>query len=73
VPARIRGRRNLWMIAGSIGVPIATFHQMKADRDGCVIVSHSNAIKPTLDEYHKFARALYSTANLNLSTEEYFD
>jgi hypothetical protein len=43
---------------------------MKADHDDCVIIPHSNAIKPTLDEHHKFARVLYSVANLNLGTEE---
>jgi hypothetical protein len=44
---------------------------MKADHDDCVIIPHSNAIKPTLDEHHKFTRVLYSVTNLNLGTEEF--
>jgi hypothetical protein len=46
---------------------------MKADRDDCVIAPHSNALKPILDEHHKFARVLYAIANLSLGTEEFHD
>jgi hypothetical protein len=46
---------------------------MKADQDDCVIVPHSNALKPILDNHHKFARVLYAIVNLNLGTEEFHD
>jgi hypothetical protein len=46
---------------------------MKEDRDDCVICSHSNAIKPALDDHHKFARVLYELSNMNLDNENYHD
>jgi hypothetical protein len=44
---------------------------MKQDRDDCVIRPHSNAIKPTLDNHHKFARVLYAVLNMDLDNENY--
>jgi hypothetical protein len=46
---------------------------MKEDQDNCVICPHSNAIKRTLDNHHKFARVLYAFANMNLDHETYHD
>ncbi len=46
---------------------------MKDDPHDRVIFPHLNAIKPTLDEHHKFARVLYAIAHMNLDTEKYHD
>jgi hypothetical protein len=46
---------------------------MKQDKEDSVILSHSNALKPHLEDHHKFARVLYSISNLDLDTEEYAD
>ena len=46
---------------------------MKNDKSDAVIIPHTNAIRPTLDEHHKFARVPYAIENLNLDTEYYHD
>jgi hypothetical protein len=66
-------RKTLRKLAFTIGVPYTSLHRMKVDKNDSVIVPHSNAIKPTLDEPHKFARVLYAISNLNLDTEQYHD
>jgi hypothetical protein len=64
--------KTLRMLATAIGIPKSTLHSMKQDKKDSVIVLHSNALKPHLQDHHKFARVLYSVANLDLDTEDYF-
>jgi hypothetical protein len=46
---------------------------MKQDKGDNVIVPHSNAVRPHLQDRHQFARVLYSVANLDIETGEYHD
>jgi hypothetical protein len=71
VPREDRG--PLRKIAAAIGLSTTSLHGMKEDQDGCVICPHWNAIKPALDDHHKFARVLYAVANMNLDHETYHD
>ena len=64
-------RRTLRTLASAIGIPLSTLHSLKQDKTDSVILSHSNALKPHLQDHHKFARVLYAVANLDLDTEEY--
>jgi hypothetical protein len=67
----INKRKTLRKLAAAIGVSHSTLARMKNDHDDCVIRPHSNAIKPTLEGHHKFARVLYAVAHMNLDMETY--
>jgi hypothetical protein len=58
-------RKTLRKLAAAIGLSKTTMAQVKDDPDDCVIQPHSNAIKPTLNDHHKFARE----TNMNLDNE----
>jgi hypothetical protein len=46
---------------------------MKEDKNDNVIVPHSNALMPHLQDHHQFARVLYSVANLDIVSGQYHD
>jgi hypothetical protein len=67
-------QKALRKLAAPIGVlPHATLvaQIMKDELDDCVIIPHSNATKPTLNDHHKFERFLYAIDIMNLVTEKY--
>jgi hypothetical protein len=69
-------RRTLQKSSSAIGIGRGTLHQMKEDKDNAVIVPHSNAIRPLLEEHHQFARVLHAVANLDAAAgrcHSYFD
>jgi hypothetical protein len=63
--------RTLWKLASAIGIPLGTLHRIKQDKNGNVIVAHSNALMPHLHGHHQLARVLYSVANLDIESEQY--
>jgi DNA-binding Xre family transcriptional regulator len=69
----IEKRKTLRKLSAATGIPLSSLHAMKQDKEDSVILSHSNALKPHLEDHHKFARVLYSISNLDLDTEEYAD
>jgi hypothetical protein len=69
-----RKRRTLRKLDSDIGIPLVTLHWMKQDKhDNVLLVAHSNAIRPHLQEHRQFVRVLYSIANLNIEIGDYHD
>jgi hypothetical protein len=67
----IEQRKTLRKLKAATGIPLSTLHAMKEDKEDSVICSHWNALKPHLQDHHKFARVLYTVANLDLDTDEF--